>query len=167
MSRRLIEAHRLVVKIGSMLLVDQDSGQLRRDWLEALAEDLVECRSRGQEVVVVSSGAIALGRQHLGLPATPLKLEDSQAAAAAGQIRLAHGYQEILAKHGVTVAQILVTIGDTEERRRYLNARNTIEALLRRGALPVINENDTVATAEIRFGDNRPPRRARGADDRR
>ena len=154
MSRRLTEARRLVVKIGSMLLVDQDSGQLRRDWLAALAEDMVECRDRRQEVVIVSSGAIALGRRHLGLPATPLRLEDSQAAAAAGQIRLAHGYQEILAAHGVAVAQILLTIGDTEDRRRYLNARNTIEALLRRGALPVINENDTVATAEIRFGDN-------------
>ena len=151
---RLTGARRLVVKIGSSLLVDEGSGKLRRSWLEALAEDVARCRARDQEIVIVSSGAIALGRRDLDLPPGPLKLEDSQAAAAAGQIRLAHAYQEVLARHDLTVAQILLTIGDTEERRRYLNARNTLNALLRRGAVPVINENDSVATAEIRFGDN-------------
>ena len=124
---RLTGARRLVVKIGSSLLVDEGSGKLRRSWLEALAEDVARCRARDQEVVIVSSGAIALGRRDLDLPSGPLKLEDSQAAAAAGQIRLAHAYQEVLARHDLTVAQILLTIGDTEERRRYLNARKHAE----------------------------------------
>jgi len=154
MSGRLQQVQRLVVKIGSALLVDQDTGKLRHAWLEAMAEDLAAARARGQEVLVVSSGAIALGRRQLGLPAGELRLEESQAAAASGQIALAHAYQEALARHGLSVAQILLTIGDTEERRRYLNARSTLATLLRLGALPVINENDTVATAEIRFGDN-------------
>ncbi|OFX07785.1 MAG: glutamate 5-kinase, partial [Alphaproteobacteria bacterium RIFOXYD12_FULL_60_8] len=145
---------RVVVKIGSALLVDQDTGRVRRKWLESLAQDILELRGRGCEVAVVSSGAIAVGRRILGLPHGPLKLEEKQAAAAVGQIHLAHAYQEVLAPHGVTVAQVLVTLEDTEDRRRYLNARNTLDTLLRLTAVPVINENDTVATAEIRYGDN-------------
>ena len=154
MSGAVAEATRLVVKIGSALLVDQRSGQLRRDWLDALIDDIAACRARGQDALIVSSGAIALGRRRLGLERGALKLEESQAAAANGQIQLAHAYQESLARHGLAVAQILLTIDDTEERRRYLNARSTLATLLRLGAVPVINENDTVATSEIRFGDN-------------
>ncbi|CAO3401324.1 glutamate 5-kinase [Azospirillum sp. 11R-A] len=150
----LLESRRLVVKIGSALLVDGETRQIRRDWLDALADDVATCRKRGQEVVIVTSGAVACGREHLGLVGRALKLEEKQAAAATGQIRLAHAYQETLARHDVTVAQVLVTLEDTEERRRHLNARNTIDTLLKLGAVPVINENDTVATAEIRFGDN-------------
>jgi glutamate 5-kinase len=150
----LAEAHRLVVKIGSALLVDDASGDIRRDWLEALADDVARCVERGQEVLLVSSGAIAVGRRHLGLTGAALRLEEKQAAAATGQIRLAHAYQEALARHGITVAQILLTPEDTEERRRHLNARATLTQLLALRAVPVINENDTVATAEIRFGDN-------------
>ncbi len=151
---RLSNARRLVIKIGSAMLVDASEGALRDDWLGALADDIVACRARGQEVIVVSSGTIALGRHQLGLTATALRLEDSQAAAATGQIRLAHAYQEALARHGILVAQILLTATDTEMRRRYLNARNTLATLLKRGVVPVINENDTVATEEIRVGDN-------------
>ena len=151
---RLSKARRLVIKIGSAMLVDASEGALRDDWLGALADDIVACRARGQEVIVVSSGTIALGRQQLGLTATALRLEDSQAAAATGQIRLAHAYQEALARHGILVAQILLTADDTKMRRRYLNARSTLTALLKRGVVPVINENDTVATEEIRVGDN-------------
>jgi len=150
----LAASRRLIVKIGSALLVDEASGNIRRAWLEALMEDLARCRARGQEVLIVSSGAIAVGRRHLGLTGNALKLEEKQAAAATGQIRLAHAYQEALARHGITVAQILLTPEDTEERRRHLNARATLNQLLALGAIPVINENDTVATAEIRFGDN-------------
>ncbi len=144
----------LVVKVGSSLLVDPESGVLHETWLDGLAADVANLRERGQEVILVSSGAIAVGRRDLGLPNRKLKLEEKQAAAAAGQIRLAHAYQESLARFGVNVAQILLTIGDTEARRRYLNARSTISTLLKIGSVPVINENDTVATAEIRFGDN-------------
>ncbi len=154
MPQRLASAKRLVIKIGSALLVDSKEGALRRAWLESLAQDVVACHARGQELIIVSSGAIALGRQHLGLGRDVLRLEESQAAAATGQIRLAHAYQEVLAQHGISVSQILLTIADTEERRRYLNARSTINTLLRLGTVPVINENDTVVTAEIRFGDN-------------
>ncbi len=149
-------ARRLVVKIGSALLVDGD-GEIRRAWLDALVDDIARCRRRGQEVIIVSSGAVAVGRRHLGLLPSGgrmLRLEEKQAAAAAGQIRLAHAYQEALARHGITVAQILLTPDDTEARRRHLNARATLEQLLALGAVPVVNENDTVATAEIRFGDN-------------
>jgi glutamate 5-kinase len=149
----LASARRLVVKIGSALLV-AERGELRRPWLDALADDVSRCRSRGQEVILVSSGAIAVGRRHLGLAGRRLRLEENQAAAATGQIRLAHAYQEALARHGITVAQILLTLDDTEERRRHLNARATFAQLLALGAVPVVNENDTVATAEIRFGDN-------------
>lgn len=154
MSESLATARRLIVKIGSALLVDDASGDLRRGWLAALVEDIARCRARGQEVLIVSSGAVAVGRRHLGLTSRNLKLEEKQAAAAAGQIRLAHAYLEALAAHGIAVAQILLTPEDTEERRRHLNARATLEALLALGAVPVINENDTVATQEIRFGDN-------------
>jgi glutamate 5-kinase len=151
----LADARRLVVKIGSALLVDDRTGDIRRGWLEALADDVARCVGRGQEVLLVSSGAIAVGRRHLGLLGAALKLEEKQAAAATGQIRLAHAYQEALARHRLTVAQILLTPEDTEERRRrHLNARATLTQLMALRAIPVINENDTVATAEIRFGDN-------------
>ncbi len=147
-------ARRVVVKIGSALLADPERGIVRRQWLERLATDLADFRKRGREVIVVSSGAIAVGRRHLHFPDRNLKLDEKQAAAATGMMRLAHAYQEELGKHGLTVAQVLLTLEDTENRRRYINARNTIEALLRLGAVPLINENDTVATDEIRFGDN-------------
>lgn len=153
-SSPLDKARRVVVKVGSALLVDQESGRLNRSWLETLIEDLVRLRKRGQQVILVSSGAIALGRRQLRLPRGPLRLEESQAAAAVGQIRLAHAYKELLEQHDITVAQVLLTLEDSEQRRRYLNARATLESLLALGALPVINENDTVATAEIRYGDN-------------
>jgi glutamate 5-kinase len=149
----LAEAKRLVVKVGSALLVDPD-GSIDQPWLSALCEDVADHRSRGREVILVTSGAIAVGRRPLGLRAGELRLDEKQAAAATGQIRLAHAYQQELARHGLACAQILVTIDDTENRRRFLNARNTLETLLRLGAVPVINENDTVATQEIRFGDN-------------
>src|SRR6266513_1542124 len=150
----LTQARRIVVKVGSALLVDGDTGRVNRAWLETLVEDLVRLRKRGQRVILVSSGAIALGRRRLGLKHGALRLEESQAAAAVGQIRLAHAYKELLEGCDVTVAQVLLTLEDSERRRRYLNARATLESLLALGALPVINENDTVATAEIRYGDN-------------
>lgn len=153
-ARRFTEAKRVVVKVGSALLVDGDKGRLNRVWLESFTEDVAAYRKRGLEVILVSSGAIALGRRHLALSPGKLKLEESQAAAAVGQIRLAHAYKELLDAHEITVAQILLTLGDTEQRRRYLNARGTLNTLLALGAVPVINENDTVATAEIRYGDN-------------
>ena len=151
---RIDESRRLVIKIGSALLVDEETGSVRRAWLDALADDIAELRRAGVEVLVVSSGAIALGRRHLGIDQVRPKLEEKQAAAATGQILLAHAYQEALARHHLTVAQILLSPDDTEQRRRHLNARATINTLLALGAVPVINENDTVATAEIRFGDN-------------
>jgi glutamate 5-kinase len=150
----LTQARRIVVKVGSALLVDGETGRVNRAWLETLVEDLLRLRKRGQRVILVSSGAIALGRRRLGLKHGMLRLEESQAAAAVGQIRLAHAYKELLEGCDVTVAQVLLTLEDSERRRRYLNARATLEALLALGALPVINENDTVATAEIRYGDN-------------
>jgi glutamate 5-kinase len=142
------------VKVGSSLLVDRRAGRLRESWLAALTADLAEFHRGKRDVLVVSSGAIALGRAVLKLPAGPLKLEDSQAAAAVGQIALARTWAEALSQHGIIAGQVLVTLGDTEERRRYLNARSTIDTLLQWRALPVINENDTVATNEIRYGDN-------------
>jgi glutamate 5-kinase len=148
----LARARRIVVKIGSALLVDADA--LRRDWLKTLCADVASLRRDGKDVILVSSGAIALGRRALKLRDGALKLEESQAAAAAGQVRLAEAYADGLAAEGLVAAQILLTLGDTEERRRYLNARATLRTLLALGAVPVINENDTVATAEIRFGDN-------------
>jgi len=150
----LVSARRVVVKVGSALLVDGETGRLNRAWLESLVADLLRLRERGQQVILVSSGAIALGRRQLKLAKGPLRLEESQAAAAVGQIRLAHAYKELLEERGVTVAQVLLTLEDSERRRRYLNARATLETLLDLGAMPVINENDTVATAEIRYGDN-------------
>ena len=156
MTDRLIiqNAQRIVIKIGSTLLTEGSQGMIREKWLGTLAEDIVSLRRSGSEVVLVSSGAIAVGRGRLGLRRQILKLEEKQAAAAVGQIQLAHVYQEILRIHGLTVAQLLLTLGDTEERRRYLNARNTMETLFRCAAVPLVNENDTVATEEIRFGDN-------------
>jgi glutamate 5-kinase len=151
---RITAARRIVVKIGSALLVDRASGRLDAPWFEDLVADIARLRKRGQDVLVVSSGAIALGRRHLGLRDGALRLDESQAAAAAGQIRLAHAWQEALGRHDIPVAQVLLTLGDTEQRRRYLNARGTLETLLALGAVPVINENDTVATEEIRYGDN-------------
>ena len=153
-SNPLRQARRIVIKVGSALLVDGKSGRLNRAWLESLIEDLLRLRRRGQQLVLVSSGAIALGRRHLGLAPGPLRLEESQVAAAVGQIRLAHAYKELLEAHDVTVAQVLLTLEDSEQRTRYLNARATLETLLALGSIPVINENDTVATAEIRYGDN-------------
>jgi glutamate 5-kinase len=149
----LSDAKRLVVKIGSALLVDRDTG-LRSDWLKSLAEDVARIRARGTDVILVSSGSIALGRGVLGLPATELALEQSQAAAAVGQIRLARAYEEALEPHGIKTAQILVTLEDSEDRRRYLNSRATLETLLSLGVTPIVNENDTIATDEIRYGDN-------------
>jgi len=148
------EARRLVVKIGSALLVDRESGVLNDAWLGSLADELAALAGEGRQIIIVSSGAIALGRRSAAFPTGALKLEESQAAAAIGQIALGSAYKEIFGARGLTVGQILLTLGDTEERRRYLNARNTIETLLARGVIPVVNENDTVATGEIRYGDN-------------
>jgi glutamate 5-kinase len=148
------KARRIVVKIGSSLLVDHARGEINAAWLDSLAADIAALARAGKQVIVVSSGAIALGRHVLSLPRGELPLEQSQAAAAVGQISLASAYQAILKAHGLTAAQILLTLGDTEERRRYLNARQTIATLLAQRAVPVVNENDTVATSEIRYGDN-------------
>ena len=150
----LTDAKRVVIKIGSALLVDSETGALNRPWLMALADEVVRMRERGQQVVIVSSGAIALGRPYLGMSREQSRLEDHQAAAAAGQILLAHAYQDLLDERGVRMAQVLLTLDDTENRRRYLNARSTLSRLIQLGAVPVINENDTVATQEIRYGDN-------------
>ena len=150
----LSQAKRIVVKIGSALLVDAETGALKGDWLASLAADVGKFKARGADVVLVSSGSIALGRGVLGLPATELPLEQSQAAAAVGQIRLARAYEEVLAPLGLTTAQVLVTLEDSADRRRYLNSRATLETLLGLGVVPIVNENDTVATDEIRFGDN-------------
>jgi glutamate 5-kinase len=149
-----IDARRIVVKIGSSLLVDRGQGRLNAEWLASLAEDVAGLAKAGKQVILVSSGAIALGRHMLGFASGPLELEKSQAAAAVGQVSLAGAYRSVLEAHGLTAAQILLTLGDTEERRRYLNARQTIATLLAHHAVPVVNENDTVATSEIRFGDN-------------
>lgn len=149
----LNDARRLVVKIGSALLVDRASG-LRDAWLVGLAADVQDLRRRGVDVILVSSGSIALGRRVLGLADGALPLEQSQAAAAVGQIRLARAYEEVLGPHGITTAQVLVTLEDSANRRRYLNTRATLLQLLSLGVVPIVNENDTVATDEIRFGDN-------------
>ena len=151
---RLADFRRIVVKVGSSLLVDAAAGKLNETWLASLTADLAALHRGKRDVLVVSSGAIALGRAVLKLPAGRLELEDSQAAAAVGQIALARTWTEALSRHGITAGQVLVTLGDTEERRRYLNARSTIDKLLEWRAVPVINENDTVATTEIRYGDN-------------
>ena len=151
---RFKDAKRIVVKIGSALVVDNATAAPRAAWLASVAADIAALRARGAEVVVVSSGAIALARKALGLTRRRLRLEEKQAAAAVGQIRLAGAWQEALAAHGMNAAQLLLTLEDSEDRRRYLNARATLATLLSLGCVPVINENDTVATAEIRFGDN-------------
>lgn len=153
-AQALSAAQRIVIKIGSSLLVDSATEQLRAPWLAALAEDIAALHAAGKDIVIVSSGAIALGRRALHLHPGVLKLEESQAAAAAGQIRLAHAYETALSPHDIRVAQILLTLSDTEERRRYLNARSTLDTLFDARAVPVVNENDTIATSEIRFGDN-------------
>ncbi len=150
----LNNARRLVVKVGSALLVDRTTDTLRRDWLEGLAEDVAAVRAANADVVLVSSGSIALGRRVLGLPEGALTLEQSQAAAAVGQIRLARAYEEALAPHDIITGQVLVTLEDSTDRRRYLNSRATLLHLLRLGVVPIVNENDTVATDEIRYGDN-------------
>jgi len=153
-SRKPVSAHRrIVIKIGSALLVDRDHG-LKTAWLESLCADIAQLKRSGAEVLVVSSGAIAMGRTVLGLARGALRLEESQAAAAVGQIALARAWSTSLSTHAIVAGQILLTLGDTEERRRYLNARATIAELMRHGAVPIINENDTVATSEIRYGDN-------------
>ncbi|MFN7102179.1 MAG: glutamate 5-kinase [Pseudorhizobium sp.] len=153
-SRRSLASHRrIVIKIGSALLVDRKSG-LRTEWLDAICTDIAQLKAKGVDVLVVSSGAIALGRTVLDLPSGALKLEESQAAAAVGQIALARAWSGSLSRDAIVAGQILLTLGDTEERRRYLNARATINQLLKIGAIPIINENDTVATSEIRYGDN-------------
>ena len=154
MMARLAKARRIVVKIGSALLVDARTGTIKASWLASLIDDLADAKVRGADIIVVSSGAIALGRRTLGLPKGKLKLEQSQAAAAVGQIALAQAWSEALRTRNIVAAQVLVTLTDTEERRRYLNARATLSTLLGQGAVPVINENDTVATSEIRYGDN-------------
>jgi glutamate 5-kinase len=150
----LRNAKRLVIKIGSALLVDEDTGRPHQAWLDALCDDIAAAHARGQEVLIVTSGAVAIGRGPLGMKGRKLRLEEKQAAAATGQSRLTQAYQSSLDRHGITVAQVLVTLDDTESRRRYINARNTLDTLLKLRAVPVINENDSVATAEIRFGDN-------------
>ena len=150
----LSDAKRLVIKIGSALLVDRDTGALRADWLKSLAEDVAWLKGAGKDIVLVSSGSIALGRGVLGLGNADLALDQSQAAAAVGQIRLAGAYEDALKPHGITTAQVLVTLEDSANRRRYLNSRATLAQLLSLGALPIVNENDTVATDEIRYGDN-------------
>ena len=154
MTDHLASAKRIVVKVGSTLLVDSAAGAFKRDWLASLAADVAALKQAKKEVIVVSSGAIALGRRALKLKSGALRLEESQAAAAVGQVRLAQAYVDAFHSHDIQVAQILLTLEDTEERRRYLNARETLRTLLALGAVPVINENDTVATAEIRYGDN-------------
>lgn len=154
MTRRPEDFRRIVVKIGSALLVDRAAGKLRSEWLSSVVDDLAALAADGRDMLVVSSGAVALGRNVLKLPRGPLRLEESQAAAAIGQIALARSWSEMLGARGLAAGQILLTLSDTEERRRYLNARSTISTLLKLRAVPVINENDTVATAEIRYGDN-------------
>ncbi len=150
----LSTANRVVVKIGSALLVDRATGKLKSDWLQTLADDVAWLKGQGKDVILVSSGSIALGRGVLGLPAADLALEQSQAAAAVGQIQLARAYEEALAPHQITTAQVLVTLEDSSNRRRYLNSRSTLRTLLRMGVVPIVNENDTIATDEIRYGDN-------------
>lgn len=154
MQHTIKSAKRLVFKVGSALLVNEETGEVHKQWLTHFINDIVVAYQRQQQIIIVSSGAIALGRKHLNVPKTNRQLAIQQAAAAVGQIRLAHSYQEALSQHNISVAQILLTLEDSENRKRYLNARNTIERLLQHGVIPIINENDTVATAEICYGDN-------------
>lgn len=151
---RLARAKRIIVKVGSALLVDSDTGAVKVDWLAHLIDDLAQLKRDGKDIILVSSGAIALGRRTLKLKTGALRLEESQAAAAVGQVRLAQNYVDAFHRHNLVAAQILLTLEDTEDRVRYLNARETLQTLLKLNAVPVINENDTVATSEIRFGDN-------------
>jgi len=151
---KLTNGKRIVVKIGSNLLVDKKTHSLDQQWLGSLIADIADYIQTGQQWLIVSSGAVSMGRLPLRYQHQPLKLAEQQAAAATGQIRLAHAYQTQLQQHQLTAAQILLTLDDTENRRRYLNAKNTLETLLQAGAVPIINENDTVATAELRYGDN-------------
>ncbi len=151
---RLMDAKRIVIKIGSALLVNDATGTIHHEWLQNFLEDIVDLWRQGKQIILVSSGAIALGRRHLQFKHQSLQLEEKQAAAAVGQIILAHAYQQALESNGITVAQILLTLDDSENRKRYLNAKNTLETLVKLRSIPVINENDSVATAEIRYGDN-------------
>src|ERR1041385_1363204 len=151
---KLTDFRRIVIKVGSSLLVDSAAGRVHEEWLASLAEDIAQLHKEKRVILVVSSGAIALGRAVLKLPRGALKLEDSQAAAAVGQIALARTWAQALERHGIAAGQILLTLSDTEQRRNYLNARSTIAKLLEWRSVPVINENDTVATSEIRYGDN-------------
>ena len=148
------KAKRIVVKIGSSLLVDEQTGKVHRPWLTRVAAEIADLWRQDKEIILVSSGSVAIGRRQLDLGSSPFQLEEKQAAAAVGQIQLAHAYQEVMAEHGIAVAQILLTLEDSENRQRYLNAHNTLETLLRLKVIPIINENDTVATSEIRYGDN-------------
>ena len=150
----LKKSRRIIIKVGSALLVEERTGQVNTKWLKSLINDIKVMHARGQEVVLVSSGAIALGRRFLGLPKGHLRLQESQAAAATGMVRLAYAYQKTLDDCDLTLGQVLLTLDDSENRRRYINARNTLETLLKLKVVPLINENDTVATDEIRFGDN-------------
>lgn len=150
----LTNARRIVIKVGSSLMTDEANGKVRADWLASMVEDLVRLRKSGKEIIIVSSGAVALGRKTLGINDKNLRLEEKQAAAACGQLAMMRAWREALEKHHISAAQLLLTIDDSENRRRYLNARNTLETLLAHHIVPIINENDTVATAEIRFGDN-------------
>lgn len=154
MTSPLASARRIVIKVGSSLLIDQETGQPHAARFAALAADAAKLRAEGKSIVIVSSGAVALGRRALGMKPGKLRLEEKQAAAAAGQPKLMRAWEDALAKHGAPVAQALLTFEDTERRRRWLNARSTMETLLERGAIPIVNENDTVATEEIRYGDN-------------
>tara|TARA_Y100000590_G_scaffold342417_1_gene390970 strand:- start:1255 stop:2403 length:1149 start_codon:yes stop_codon:yes gene_type:complete len=153
-SERFSQAQRIVLKIGSALVINEDTGAIKRQWLEALCADISSLHKQGKKVVLVSSGAIALGIRQLGINPVRARLEESQAAAAIGQIQLAHAYQEILGAYGIAAAQILLTLDDSESRKRYLNAASTLSTLLNNNSVPVVNENDTVATQEIRYGDN-------------
>ena len=153
-AQALRDARRVVLKIGSALLVDPGTGRMRQDWLKGLGADIAALKAQGKDVLIVSSGSIALGRRVLGLAPTGERLDEAQAAASVGQIRLAQSYQAVLQEHDIIAAQVLVTLEDSENRRRYLNARATLRTLLAMGTVPVINENDSVATDEIRYGDN-------------
>jgi len=150
----LHKAQRIVIKVGSALLVDDSIAEIHVPWLQSLCDDIAHLQKLGKDVVVVSSGSVAVGRKPLGLTGKSLRLEEKQAAAAAGQAQLIHAYQNGLSKHNIPVAQVLLTISDTESRRRFLNASHTLETLLKMGVVPIINENDTVATQELRYGDN-------------
>ena len=150
----IADSKRIVIKIGSALLVDAHTGTLRLEWLQGLAKDIAQMHNSGQDIIIVSSGSIALGRQVLDLPDNELSLQESQAAAAVGQIKLAQAYEAVLNPNGITTAQVLLTLEDSTDRRRYLNSRRTMTALLDLNVVPIVNENDTVATDEIRYGDN-------------